>query len=69
MESIKKISEYVAQLRRLGPGHGNGAHKFQKMLKKIPIIFGELKGVSSLNFAGVWHFDQMLLHDTAGVAA
>ncbi|KAJ8540476.1 hypothetical protein K7X08_030395 [Anisodus acutangulus] len=33
VESIKKISEYVAQLRRVGKGHG------------------------------VWHFDQMLLHD------
>ncbi|XP_010921012.1 ferritin-3, chloroplastic isoform X2 [Elaeis guineensis] len=32
VESIKKISEYVAQLRRVGKGHG------------------------------VWHFDQMLLH-------
>ncbi|KAM5583126.1 ferritin-4, chloroplastic [Rosa sericea] len=39
VESIRKISEYVAQLRRIGPGHG------------------------------VWHFDQMLLNDTAGVAA
>ncbi|CAK9135833.1 unnamed protein product [Ilex paraguariensis] len=33
VESIKKISEYVAQLRRLGKGHG------------------------------VWHFNQMLLHE------
>ncbi|KAK4353844.1 hypothetical protein RND71_026038 [Anisodus tanguticus] len=33
VESIKKISEYVARLRRVGKGHG------------------------------VWHFDQMLLHD------
>ncbi|XP_030534341.2 ferritin-3, chloroplastic-like [Rhodamnia argentea] len=33
--SIKKISEYVAQLRRVGKGHG------------------------------VWHFDQMLLHEEA----
>ncbi|XP_050387727.1 ferritin-4, chloroplastic-like [Argentina anserina] len=33
VEAIKKISEYVAQLRRVGKGHG------------------------------VWHFDQMLLHD------
>ncbi|KAK1563168.1 hypothetical protein Q3G72_023400 [Acer saccharum] len=33
VESIKKISEYVAQLRRVGKGHG------------------------------VWHFDQMLLHE------
>ncbi|MBA0697172.1 hypothetical protein Goari_003666 [Gossypium aridum] len=35
VESIKKISEYVAQLRRVGKGHG------------------------------VWHFDQMLLHEGA----
>ncbi|KAK3422658.1 hypothetical protein EUGRSUZ_G03088 [Eucalyptus grandis] len=35
VESIKKISEYVAQLRRVGKGHG------------------------------VWHFDQMLLHEEA----
>ncbi|WOL16605.1 ferritin 2 [Canna indica] len=33
VEAIKKISEYVAQLRRIGNGHG------------------------------VWHFDQMLLHE------
>ncbi|KAK2647427.1 hypothetical protein Ddye_014916 [Dipteronia dyeriana] len=33
VECIKKISEYVAQLRRVGKGHG------------------------------VWHFDQMLLHE------
>nr|KYP56480.1 hypothetical protein KK1_002721 [Cajanus cajan] len=38
VEAIKKISEYVAQLRRVGKGHG------------------------------VWHFDQMLLHEE-GVAA
>ncbi|CAI9091774.1 OLC1v1026885C1 [Oldenlandia corymbosa var. corymbosa] len=35
VEAIKKISEYVAQLRRVGKGHG------------------------------VWHFDQMLLHEHA----
>lgn len=35
VEAIKKISEYVAQLRRIGKGHG------------------------------VWHFDQMLLHEGA----
>ncbi|KAF7816512.1 ferritin-3, chloroplastic [Senna tora] len=41
VEAIKRISEYVAQLRRVGKGHG------------------------------VWHFDQMLLHEEAadGVAA
>ncbi|GAA0143276.1 storage protein [Lithospermum erythrorhizon] len=39
VESIKKISEYVAQLRRIGKGHG------------------------------VWHFDQMLLHELEGAAA
>ncbi|WRX12341.1 Ferritin/DPS protein domain - like 1 [Theobroma cacao] len=33
VEAIKKIAEYVAQLRRVGKGHG------------------------------VWHFDQMLLHE------
>ncbi|KAL8517197.1 hypothetical protein ACS0TY_015428 [Phlomoides rotata] len=33
VEAIKKVSEYVAQLRRVGKGHG------------------------------VWHFDQMLLHE------
>ncbi|XP_010922613.1 ferritin-4, chloroplastic [Elaeis guineensis] len=33
VEAIKKISEYIAQLRRVGKGHG------------------------------VWHFDQMLLHE------
>ncbi|XP_077213461.1 ferritin 4 [Tasmannia lanceolata] len=33
VDAIKKISEYVAQLRRVGKGHG------------------------------VWHFDQMLLHE------
>ncbi|KAL2250366.1 ferritin-3, chloroplastic [Sesamum indicum] len=36
VEAIKKISEYVAQLRRVGKGHG------------------------------VWHFDQMLLHQGDG---
>ncbi|KAL4386960.1 hypothetical protein GQ457_09G030500 [Hibiscus cannabinus] len=35
VEAIKKISEFVAQLRRVGKGHG------------------------------VWHFDQMLLHEGA----
>ncbi|XP_047326946.1 ferritin-3, chloroplastic-like [Impatiens glandulifera] len=39
VESIKKISEYVAQLRRVGKGYG------------------------------VWHFDQMLLHEGAEAAA
>ncbi|KAL0375386.1 UNVERIFIED_CONTAM: Ferritin-3, chloroplastic [Sesamum radiatum] len=38
VEAIKKISEYVAQLRRVGKGHG------------------------------VWHFDQMLLHEGDGAA-
>ncbi|XP_020581867.1 ferritin-4, chloroplastic-like [Phalaenopsis equestris] len=39
VEAIKKISEYVAQLRRLGKGHG------------------------------VWHFDNMLLHERENGAA
>lgn len=39
VEAIKKISEYVTQLRRVGKGHG------------------------------VWHFDQMLLHEGDGAAA
>ncbi|KAF2296306.1 hypothetical protein P3X46_014435 [Hevea brasiliensis] len=39
VEAIKKISEYVAQLRRVGKGHG------------------------------VWHFDQMLLHEEEAVVA
>ncbi|XP_008811159.1 ferritin-3, chloroplastic-like [Phoenix dactylifera] len=38
VEAIKKISEYVAQLRRVGKGHG------------------------------VWHFDQMLLHEEDAAA-
>ncbi|XAR65972.1 Ferroxidase [Bertholletia excelsa] len=38
VEAIKKISDYVAQLRRIGKGHG------------------------------VWHFDQMLLHEEEAVA-
>ncbi|KAI4306872.1 hypothetical protein L6164_030114 [Bauhinia variegata] len=38
VEAIKKISEYVAQLRRVGKGHG------------------------------VWHFDQMLLHEEGAAA-
>ncbi|CAA2998331.1 ferritin-3, chloroplastic-like [Olea europaea var. sylvestris] len=38
VEAIKKISEYVSQLRRVGKGHG------------------------------VWHFDQMLLHEEEAVA-
>lgn len=38
VEAIKKISEYVAQLRRVGKGHG------------------------------VWHFDQMLLHEEEAIA-
>ncbi|KAH0458016.1 hypothetical protein IEQ34_013331 [Dendrobium chrysotoxum] len=39
VEAIKKISEYVAQLRRVGKGHG------------------------------VWHFDQILLHEGENGAA
>ncbi|GLT89226.1 hypothetical protein SLE2022_072190 [Rubroshorea leprosula] len=39
VEAIKKIAEYVAQLRRVGKGHG------------------------------VWHFDQMLLHEGEEVVA
>lgn len=39
VEAIKKISEYVAQLRRIGKGHG------------------------------VWHFDQVLLHEGDAAAA
>lgn len=38
VEAIKKISEYVAQLRRVDKGHG------------------------------VWHFDQMLLHEAEALA-
>lgn len=38
VEAIKKIAEYVSQLRRVGKGHG------------------------------VWHFDQMLLHQHNGAA-
>ncbi|KHN48588.1 Ferritin-4, chloroplastic [Glycine soja] len=38
VEAIKRISEYVAQLRRVGKGHG------------------------------VWHFDQMLLHEGGDAA-
>ncbi|PHT48591.1 hypothetical protein CQW23_12799 [Capsicum baccatum] len=38
VEAIKRISEYVAQLRRVGKGHG------------------------------VWHFDQMLLHEEEALA-
>lgn len=38
VDAIKKISEYVAQLRRVGKGHG------------------------------VWHFDQMLLHEEEALA-
>ncbi|XP_027329334.1 ferritin-4, chloroplastic [Abrus precatorius] len=38
VEAIKKMSEYVAQLRRVGKGHG------------------------------VWHFDQMLLHEEGAAA-
>ncbi|XP_073016243.1 ferritin, chloroplastic-like [Primulina eburnea] len=37
VEAIKKIAEYIAQLRRVGKGHG------------------------------VWHFDQVLLHEGDGV--
>ncbi|PKA55330.1 Ferritin-1, chloroplastic [Apostasia shenzhenica] len=39
VEAIKKLSEYVAQLRRVGKGHG------------------------------VWHFDQMLVHEEENGAA
>ncbi|KAJ0983875.1 hypothetical protein J5N97_002231 [Dioscorea zingiberensis] len=38
VEAIKKISDYISQLRRVGKGHG------------------------------VWHFDQMLLHEEEAVA-
>ncbi|KAM0941225.1 putative ferroxidase [Dioscorea sansibarensis] len=38
VEAIKKISDYISQLRRVGKGHG------------------------------VWHFDQMLLHEEEHVA-
>uniref|UniRef100_K7KA92 Ferritin n=2 Tax=Glycine subgen. Soja TaxID=1462606 RepID=K7KA92_SOYBN len=32
VEDIKKISEYVAQLRRMGRGHGNTVWHFDQML-------------------------------------
>lgn len=45
MESIKKISEYVAQLRRVGKGHGMTEsflyqhHVIMSFLKKIGMEF------------------------------
>jgi len=72
VESIKRISEYVAQLRRVGKGHGKNfklwylhflLHRvFVPMIKERYryILFVFLDELS-----GVWHFDQMLLHEGA----
>lgn len=61
MESIKKISEYVAQLRRVGKGHGMTESFLYQHHVIICLFFKNLEW----NLSGVWHFDQMLLHEAA----
>ncbi|KAH9619930.1 hypothetical protein KSS87_015795 [Heliosperma pusillum] len=60
VDAIKKISEYVAQLRRVGKGHGkclphwfcnNVLYQFHSLIDTDTVLC-----LSS----GVWHFDQML---------
>ncbi|KAK9291296.1 hypothetical protein L1049_009486 [Liquidambar formosana] len=88
VEAIKKIAGYVAQLRRVGKGHGtNQISKFSLHLQffihstttitcclynlatnaSSPLFFLSFLGSTKTNFfrvlAGVWHFDQMLLHE------
>ncbi|KAK6120232.1 hypothetical protein DH2020_045923 [Rehmannia glutinosa] len=77
VEAIKKISEYVAQLRRVGKGHGmissslvNNRFMSPPLLLslcvKILLLITEIIFVCA--HAGVWHFDQMLLQEGNGAA-
>lgn len=87
MEAVKKISEYVAQLRRVGKGHGKHpqfsfiiifidltsslfssfVHFYLYFTLTSPVL---IKSVFALlRISGVWHFDQMLLHEEGAVDA
>jgi len=71
VEAIKKISEYVAQLRMVGKGHGMFCyHYFSYWFTEFAfdVHFHHFGIFLLLVFmfywlAGVWHFDQSLLHD------
>lgn len=85
VEAIKKISEYVAQLRRVGKGHGRNQWSniiviftlsyivifvyFNMALLYLLWFFCFLKLSCFLSIPGVWHFDQALLHGDGAVDA
>ncbi|GAB2284637.1 Dysferlin [Dionaea muscipula] len=80
VESIKKIAEYVTQLRMVGKGgHGKNKIRFQLQLS-LQFFCPQPVEVSSSPYieyicpgncgfkehcklAGLWHFDQQLLHE------
>ena len=66
VEAIKKISEYVAQLRRVGKGHGKFISNCTCNILRI-IHHLVTKSSNFLGISGVWHFDQMLLNEEAAV--
>ncbi|KAK6118253.1 hypothetical protein DH2020_048039 [Rehmannia glutinosa] len=69
VEAIKKISEYVAQLRRVGKGHGMTSSSVVNKsfrLSKSSAVITQL--IFVCEHAGVWHFDQMLLQEGNGAA-
>lgn len=75
MESIKKISEYVAQLRRVGKGHGmfsaSITSPFQISIQSCDmrsLLIPFSHHLYLFVLLGVWHFDQMLLHGEAVAA-
>ena len=74
MQAIKKIAEYVAQLRRVGKGHGTILNLVKSFVNLQPIFETTLLPnlfwtVFAFESPGVWHFDQMLLHEGEGAAA
>lgn len=68
VEAIKKISEYVAQLRRVGKGHGENfnfclihASYLSLIQFSFPMLFQTVNFCDFLDvLSGVWHFDQVL---------
>lgn len=69
VEAIKKIAEYVAQLRMVGKGHGMiqiSEIDYHCQVVAVVLTFtATFWAQVFVNWwlAGVWHFDQMLLHE------
>lgn len=70
VEAIKKIAEYVSQLRRVGKGHGMHIASILFHINPQTLPKKEREMISNkidfLWLVGVWHFDQRLLHEEDG---